>query len=125
MKIHCIFGKIFFPNLFHLKSRFKAQMEIENLIKKMKDINSALIDFIEATDEQDAEFKTLIEILDKQEILENKDDVQLLFRLISKIADNHHRESDFIDKLEKIFQYLIKDHQQYHILFQIIQIITN
>ena len=84
-------------------------MEIEALIKKMKDIYSPLIDFIEATDDQDAEFQALIEVLEKHEILENKDEVRLLFQLISKISDNHHRTSDFFDKLSKIFQYLIKD----------------
>ena len=84
-------------------------MEIEGLVKKMKDIYTALIDFIEATDDSDAEYITLIEVLEKQEILENKDEVRLLFQLISKIADNHHRMPDFFDKLEKIFHYLIKD----------------
>ena len=84
-------------------------MEIEALIKKMKDIYLPFIDFIEASDDNDAEFKTLIDILEKQEILESKDEVRLLFQLISKIADDHHRTSDFFDKLERIFQYLIKD----------------
>ena len=70
-------------------------MEIESLIKKMKAINSALITFIEATDEIDAEFKALIEVLEKQKILENKEEIQLLFQLISKLTDNHHRASDF------------------------------
>ena len=84
-------------------------MEIESLIKKMKDINSALIDFIEATDDHEVEFKTLIDFFEKQQILENKDEIQLSFQLISKISDNHHRTSDFFDKLEKIFKYLIKD----------------
>ena len=84
-------------------------MEIETLIKKMKDIYSALIDFIEADDGHEAEFKTLIDVLKKQEILENKDEVQLMFQLISQISDNHHRTPDFFDKLDKIFQYLIKD----------------
>ena len=54
-------------------------MEIEALINKMKDINSALLDFLEATDDHDAAFTTLIEVLEKHEILENKDDVLLLF----------------------------------------------
>ena len=76
-------------------------MEIEIFIKKLKDINSALIDFIEAADDHDAEFKTLIDILEKQKILENKDEIQLLFQLISKIADNHHRTSDFFDRLDQ------------------------
>ena len=69
----------------------------------MKDINSALIDFLDATGDSDSEFKILIEILDKHKIIENHDEVRLSFLLISKIADNHHRSSDFFDKLMKIF----------------------
>ena len=76
----------------------------------MKDIYSPLIDFIEATDVQDAEIQALIEVLEKQNKLENKNEIQLLFRLISKITDNHHQAPDFFIKLEKIFQYLIKDY---------------
>ena len=87
----------------------KYQNKNGNLITKMKDIYSALIDFIEATDDHDSQFKTLIETIEDQEILENKEEIQLLFQLISKISDNHHRSSDFFDKLEKIFRYLIKD----------------
>ena len=84
-------------------------MVIDALVTKMKDIYSPLIEFIEATDDHDAKFKTLIEVLKKNEILENKDEIQLLFRFISKITDDHQRTSDFFDKLEKVFQYLIKD----------------
>ena len=62
----------------------------------MKDVYSPLIDFIVATDDCDAEFKTLIEISEKQKILEDQNDIQLLFQLISKITDNHHRTSDFL-----------------------------
>ena len=40
-------------------------MEIEALIKKMKNIYSPLIDFIEAIDDHDAGFKTLIEVFEK------------------------------------------------------------
>ena len=58
----------------------------------MKDIYSPLIDFIESTDGQDAKFKTFIEI-------------QLLFQLISKIADNHHRTLDFLVNWGKYFYF--------------------
>ena len=84
-------------------------MDINALIKKMKDNYSPLMNFIEATDDVDAEFKELIEILDRKEILQKQEEVRLLFQLISKIADNHNRTSDFFDKIEKIFQSLIKD----------------
>ena len=75
----------------------------------MKDIHLHIINFIEATDDFDDEFKRLIEILDGTEILQDQKEVRLLFQLMSKLADNHRRTSDIFDKFEKIFQYLIKD----------------
>ena len=84
-------------------------MKIDAFIKEMKSIYSLLIDFIDATEDIDSEFKALIDFLDEQQIFQNQEDVRLLFQLISKITDNHHRPSDFFDKLDKIFQYLIKE----------------
>ena len=66
-------------------------MEIEALIKKMKDINSALIDFIEPDDDYDdydAKFKALNQIIEEQQILQSEEEIQLIFQLLSKIADN-------------------------------------
>ena len=84
-------------------------MEIEAFIKKMKDINTALLDFIEADDDSETEFSNFITIMDEYDILQNKEETQILFRSISKIADNHFRTSDFFEKLEKVFHYLIKE----------------
>ena len=83
--------------------------EIESASKKMKNIYSVLINFIDASDNIEDEFENLIITFKKQKILENKGEVILLSQLISKISDNHHRTSGFYDKLEKIFNYLIKD----------------
>ena len=85
------------------------KIEIENFITKMKDIYSVLIIFIDTRDDTEDEFKKLINIFEKHKIFENKGEVKLIFRLISKIFDNYHRTSEFLDKLEKIIQYLIKD----------------
>lgn len=84
-------------------------MEIEAFINSMKDIYSALLSYIDANDGSDREFQSLIEILKKTEIHQNKEKVRLIFQLISKIADNHFRLPDFLSKLEKLFNYLIKD----------------
>ena len=47
--------------------------------------------------------------LEKYEILPNKNEIRLLFQLISTIADNHHRTSNFFNNWDKIFQNLIND----------------
>lgn len=84
-------------------------MEIEAYLTEIKEIHTTLLNFIESTDDFDAQFKALIEILEKRDIVHKKEEVDLFCKLISKIADNHHRTSDFFTKLEKIFRYIIED----------------
>ena len=79
-------------------------MEIELLIQKKKEIYCSLIDFIENTD-----FESLIEIFEKHSIIKDKEEIIHTLQLLSKISDKHHRLPDFIDKLSKIIQYLIRD----------------
>lgn len=82
-------------------------MEFEAIIKIMKEIYTPLLDFVDATDNYDSEFEELINIIKKLEIKEKEEKICLLFQLISRIADNHHRTSTFLTKLEQIIQYLI------------------
>ena len=84
-------------------------MEYSRYIKNKKDLYSSLIDYIDAFDDSEAEFTVLIEMIEKQEILQSEEEKQLLFQLISKIADNHHRSANFFGKLEKLISFLIKD----------------
>ena len=60
-------------------------MEIEARIKKMKDILITLIEFIDASDNPEAEFQELNDKLKEHKILHNDEEVQLLFQLILKI----------------------------------------
>lgn len=50
-----------------------------HLLKKIKDIYTILIDFIEATDDFDAEFDILITIFEKTLILRNYKEIQFSF----------------------------------------------
>ena len=84
-------------------------MEIEEVINSMKNISTAHLSFIDANYDSDKKFQTLIEILKNPDIHQNKVKVQLIFQLVSKIADNHFRFPDFQSKLVKFFNYLIKD----------------
>lgn len=86
-------------------------MEIENIIEKRKELYSALICFIESSENNENEFESFIDNFEKQCIVQNKEETLSFFQLLSKLADNHHRSSDFFDKFEKIFQYLKKSTQ--------------
>ncbi|KAK8870811.1 hypothetical protein M9Y10_008703 [Tritrichomonas musculus] len=84
-------------------------MEIESIIREKKEIYSSLMEFIDET--EDADFNSLIKDFENQEIFKNKEEIKLMLQLISKISDNHRRLSDFIDKLNQIIQYLLKELQ--------------
>ena len=75
-------------------------MEIELLIRKKKEIYTSLMEFIDDTENTDIE--PLIKNIEEKEILKNKKEISSTLQLLSKIADNHHRLLDFIDKLGKI-----------------------
>lgn len=74
-------------------------MDIEVLINKMKVIYPILMDYIDSTDDFDDQFNQLNEVLEKQDILQNNEEVQLFLQLISRIADSHHHTPYFFTKL--------------------------
>lgn len=84
-------------------------MEIEDFIKKLKDIYPKFIDFIDNTDDLEIKFQVLIDSFEKHEILEKKEGIRQILKLIAAIANNHYRTTNFFNKLEKIIQYLLKD----------------
>ena len=85
------------------------KFEIQHFVQKMNDIYSTLLNFNDSRDDTKDKFEKLIKAFEKHKILEKEGEIILLFQLISKISDNHHQTSNFYDKLEKIFRYLIKD----------------
>lgn len=82
-------------------------MEIENIIQRKKEFYSSLIDYIETTEND--KFDILIDIIEKLDILCNKDEIISVLNLLSKISDDHQRSSDFFNKIHKIIQYIIQE----------------
>ena len=87
-------------------------MEIENEISKQKELYINFLGFIDSCDASDEEFQSLTKILEKQDIINNPVKIQFFFKLISKITANHHRTSNFFDKIEKIFSYIFQVNPQ-------------
>ena len=81
-------------------------MEIEILLLKMKTAYHSIIEFIETT--ETTKIDSLIKVFEEQEIIQNKEEKIVVLHILSKIVDNHCRMPDFINKLEQIFQYLIR-----------------
>lgn len=80
-------------------------MEIKRYIleyvNKMKPIQQLILNFLE---NEEADFQTSIEYFDDQKIRENKQELQDLLHLISKISNNHHRSPNFFIKIEHILK---------------------
>ena len=88
---------------------YLVHMEIEAYINKKKEIYLSLLCFIEATDNVDIHFQSLIEVLNKQNVLQEKRKTQELLILISKIVTYHHLTPDLISNFEMILKYIINN----------------
>ena len=97
-------------------------MEIELFVRK-KEIYSFLIEFIDTTEYADIE--SLIRNLEQLEILNDKEEILLTLQLLSKIADNHQRLPEFMNKLLKIIQYLLQKIEPEIHNYKIYQIFEN
>ncbi|KAK8897626.1 hypothetical protein M9Y10_015588 [Tritrichomonas musculus] len=82
-------------------------MEVEIIIQRMKKIYSFIMEFIDSN--ENVEIDDLIQYFESQEILNNKEEITAILKLLSIIADNHHRSPNLISKLETIFQFLFKE----------------
>ena len=81
-------------------------IEIQKHIQKIKILYSSLLDFIEATEDSQSYFNSLIQILNKQEILTNLSFISELLCLLADISDNHYKSSDFFSNIEQIIGYI-------------------
>ena len=86
-------------------------MEIETYIKRKKHFYSTILNLINADTQSKTELQTFIKYCQEHEILTNKEKILTIFQLISLIAENHQRDSDFFNKIETIFQYLLQNKQ--------------
>lgn len=77
-------------------------MSIKELIEEMKNIQINLLDFLDHEDDIEEKYQNLIHIFNEIKIHDDNYKIKSLFYLILKIANNHHRESDFFAKIEKI-----------------------
>ena len=81
-------------------------MDYQKYLKNIKELYDILLCFIEQ-DGNDENYKQLIDILEKQQFLENKEDTILILHLLVQISNNHHRQSNFFKKIIKILEYFL------------------
>ncbi|KAK8875716.1 hypothetical protein M9Y10_005891 [Tritrichomonas musculus] len=82
--------------------------EIKQYIECMQKLQSNLIDYLDDNNNVEEKYELLKSEIDDQKTAEDKYSLTNFLHLLSCIADNHHRESDFFSKIEQIIL-LIKE----------------
>ena len=83
-------------------------MNIEDYIDKMKEIQIRLLSFIDDENDQEENFENLEEAIKNIQFENNPHKLKSFLYLISKIANNHYRCPNFINKIEKVIL-IVKD----------------
>ena len=81
----------------------KADEEIKKYINQMKDIYDHFLSFIDSPDStSEEEFQNFIQVTDKYDIENNKEQFSHFILLLVNVANEHHRQPFFFAKIERI-----------------------
>ena len=73
-------------------------------IEKKKNLHESLLDFINDPDYDDVNYNDLIKTIKEQKITKNHNEFEHFLRLLLNISNNHHRDSLFFSKIERIIK---------------------
>ena len=97
-------------------------MIIDEHYKKMKDIEEKLLKYLECEDENEENYENLIKSIKDKRILEDQHEARLFLYLLIKIANSHHRNFFFFDKIEQVlkaFKEEIKKNYSNSVIFKV------
>ena len=97
-------------------------MNIEEIINKMKQIQQYLIEYIDNEDDIEEKYQNLIFLFQDQKIQDNKQEIRIVLHLLSQIAKNHFRYSNFHDKIKRILLFFKNEINKYFYKFEIINL---
>ena len=85
-------------------------MDISKYIEEMKNIQVSFLNFID----NEEDIQNLIKNFDEIKIHDDLHKINLFLHLLSQISNNHHRESDFFNKIEQIILLFKNDMKNYY-----------
>ena len=97
-------------------------MEIEKFIAQNKKLQENILLFLDNDDNNDDYFSNLINFFGDQNICSDKQELSLIFHLITSISNNHHRQTCFFTKIEQILLHFRNDIFQYFTNYEIFNI---
>ena len=88
-------------------------MFLQKDIEEKKNIQKELLDFLNDDDENaEQKYSKIIKFLDDQKIRDDKYELKSFLHLISRISNNHYRNSCFIKKITQILSYFKNEIQK-------------
>ena len=86
---------------------------VQQHFDKIKNIEENLLNFIDEKSESDNNFQIFVDMLDKQKIIENKQEFKSFLYLLVQISNNYHQYPGFYDKIDKILSNYKESIQKY------------
>lgn len=81
-------------------------MSIEYEIEKMRNIQKAVLEFVEKDKNSEENYENVKKLLSAQKIMEDKAKLKSVLRMMTKIGSNHQRVPRFIEKVELVYEEL-------------------
>lgn len=78
------------------------KLDVQSFFKTMKETQRSILDFIENEENAEENYQNLINFCKNQKIQEDYNLFKSTLYILKNIANNHHRNQDFISKIEKI-----------------------
>lgn len=88
-------------------------LKIQEFINKIKTVQSVISKYIEDDANYEENFQNFVSMIQNQKIQDDKHLLELLLRYISSICNNHHRNSNFFSKIERMIRFLSKEIKQF------------
>lgn len=92
-------------------------MSYKDYLEEKRSIQNAIIELIENSNDSEINFQNFIRISNSRKVQENRHKLKDVLYLILKISKNHHRSSNFFQKIEKIIKFY-KDSLKNHFTAQ-------
>ncbi|KAK8891526.1 hypothetical protein M9Y10_028738 [Tritrichomonas musculus] len=80
-------------------------MDIKPFVNKMKEIQGKLLEYLDKESDIEENFQNFIQVLNDQDIFNNKSEFKLILYLILRVSINHHRSIQFYEKNNSILTY--------------------
>ncbi|KAK8854148.1 hypothetical protein M9Y10_016705 [Tritrichomonas musculus] len=95
---------------------------IQDLLKNMNEFSQVILNILDSDSETEELFTKLTKYLDDHNIKQDKSEIKLILHTITKISNNHHRMSNFFDKIERIFKLFTAEIQNFFTNIEIFHI---